>query len=161
MSFISYVKTTTNKRYSYPRVTVIRIDVHPTGENSTNTPHASHTQSTYGPRPYVSHAVNALQPFMKSSTCQRLPLPCFLTHTGPPRSPILACWRCSRPPAKGHCRPAVSMCIGLPTPFSPLPYHHAAFTMADHRTGDPFLLIGTPSSPEPCTTPPSPLLLPV
>jgi hypothetical protein len=56
---INYVKTVTNKRYSYLRVTAIRIDVHPVGENLTNTPHASHAQSTYGPRPYVSHAVNA------------------------------------------------------------------------------------------------------
>jgi hypothetical protein len=29
--------TATNKRYSYLRVTVIRIDVHVTGENPTNT----------------------------------------------------------------------------------------------------------------------------
>jgi hypothetical protein len=36
--------------------------------NLTNTPHASHTQSAYGPRLYVSHMVNALQPFAKSST---------------------------------------------------------------------------------------------
>jgi hypothetical protein len=41
--------------YSYPRVTAIRIDVHPIGENPTNTPHASHAQSAYGPRSYVSH----------------------------------------------------------------------------------------------------------
>jgi hypothetical protein len=56
---INYVKTATNKRYSYPRVAAIQIDVHTTGENLTNTPHTSHTQSVYGPRPYVSHAVNA------------------------------------------------------------------------------------------------------
>jgi hypothetical protein len=31
-----------NKRYSYPRVTAIRIDVHPARENPTNTVHASH-----------------------------------------------------------------------------------------------------------------------
>jgi hypothetical protein len=60
--------TATNKRYSYPRVTVIRINVHPTGEKPTNTPHASHTQSTYGPRLYTSHMVNAYQPFTESST---------------------------------------------------------------------------------------------
>jgi hypothetical protein len=41
--------------YSYPRAAVIGIDVHPVGENLTNTPHASHTQSAYGSRPYVSH----------------------------------------------------------------------------------------------------------
>jgi hypothetical protein len=56
---INYVKTATNKRYSYPRVAVIRIDAYHTGENPTNTPHTSHAQSAYGPRPYVSHAVNA------------------------------------------------------------------------------------------------------
>jgi hypothetical protein len=39
--------TATNKRYSYPRVAVIRIDVYSTGKNPTNT---THTQSTYGPR---------------------------------------------------------------------------------------------------------------
>jgi hypothetical protein len=40
--------TATNKRYSYPRVVVIRIDVHPAGENLINTSHAAHTQSAYG-----------------------------------------------------------------------------------------------------------------
>jgi hypothetical protein len=59
--------TAANKRYSYPRVAAIRIDVHPAGENPTNTPHVSHAQSTYGPRPYMSHVVNAQQPFTKSS----------------------------------------------------------------------------------------------
>jgi hypothetical protein len=44
-----------NKRYSYPRVAVIQIDVHLAGENPTNMPHASHAQFAYGPRPYVSH----------------------------------------------------------------------------------------------------------
>jgi hypothetical protein len=56
---INYVKTATNKRYSYSRVTTIRIDVHPAEENPTNTPHTFHAQSVYGPKPYVSHAVNA------------------------------------------------------------------------------------------------------
>jgi hypothetical protein len=51
--------TTTNKQYSYPRVTAIQINVHPTEENPINTPHTSHAQSAYGPKPYVSHAVNA------------------------------------------------------------------------------------------------------
>jgi hypothetical protein len=51
--------TAANKRYSYLRVVVIRIDVHPAGENPTNTPLASHAQFMYGPRPYVSHTVNA------------------------------------------------------------------------------------------------------
>jgi hypothetical protein len=58
-TLINYVKTVTNKRYSYPRVTVIWIDVHPTGENQTNMPYAFHAQSAYDPRPYVSHTVNA------------------------------------------------------------------------------------------------------
>jgi hypothetical protein len=53
-----------NKRYSYPRVAAIRIDVHPVGENPTNTPHAFHTQSVYGSRSYVSHVINAYQPFV-------------------------------------------------------------------------------------------------
>jgi hypothetical protein len=48
----------TNKWYSYLRVTVIRIDVHPIGENTTNMPYTSHAQSVYGPRPYISHVVN-------------------------------------------------------------------------------------------------------
>jgi hypothetical protein len=50
--------TATNKRYSYPRVTAIRIDVHFVVENPTNTPHAFHAQSTYGSQPYVSHTVH-------------------------------------------------------------------------------------------------------
>jgi hypothetical protein len=52
--------------YSYPRVTAIQIDVHPTGENPTNTTRMLPTQSMYawrtlpvgGPRtwqPYMSH----------------------------------------------------------------------------------------------------------
>jgi hypothetical protein len=58
MPLISYVKIVTNKRYSYPKVTMIQINVHPTGENPTNALHASHVQSAYGPRLYISHAVN-------------------------------------------------------------------------------------------------------
>jgi hypothetical protein len=58
MPLIIYAKTTINKRYSYPRVTAIQINVHLTGENPTNMSHASHAQSAYDPRPYVSHAVN-------------------------------------------------------------------------------------------------------
>jgi hypothetical protein len=50
--------TAANKRYSYPRVTVIQIDVHPAGENLTNMSHTSYAQSVYGLRPYMSHAVN-------------------------------------------------------------------------------------------------------
>jgi hypothetical protein len=51
--------TAANKRYSYPRVTAIQIDVHHTWENATNTPHASHAQAEYGPKPYASHVINA------------------------------------------------------------------------------------------------------
>jgi hypothetical protein len=51
MSLISYMMTATNKRYSYLTVTVIRIDVHPAGENQTNTPHVFHARSAYEPRP--------------------------------------------------------------------------------------------------------------
>jgi hypothetical protein len=48
-------------RYSYPRVVVIRIDVHPTGENPTNTPctlstpvHTCPAYAFYGQSPYVT-----------------------------------------------------------------------------------------------------------
>jgi hypothetical protein len=58
MPLISYVKTATNKWYSYPRVTAIRINIHPVGENPTNTPHVFHTQSVYGHRSYISHVVH-------------------------------------------------------------------------------------------------------
>jgi hypothetical protein len=51
--------TAANKRYSYLRVTVIRIDVHLAGGNLTNMAHAFHAQFTYDHRPYVSHVVNA------------------------------------------------------------------------------------------------------
>jgi hypothetical protein len=54
--------TATNKRYSYPRVAVIRIDVHPEGENSINTPHAFYAWFTYGPEPYISRGLRR-QPF--------------------------------------------------------------------------------------------------
>jgi hypothetical protein len=49
MSLISYVKTAMNKRYSYLRVTVIQINVHLIGENTTNTPHDTHAWSVHGP----------------------------------------------------------------------------------------------------------------
>jgi hypothetical protein len=39
------VITVTNKRYSYLRVAVIQIDVHPIGENLINMSHAFHAQS--------------------------------------------------------------------------------------------------------------------
>jgi hypothetical protein len=63
--------TAINKRYSYLRVTVIRIDVHPTGENLINTPQDFHAQFTYGPGPYISHGPRK-QPFAsphKDETC--------------------------------------------------------------------------------------------
>jgi hypothetical protein len=54
--------TATNKQYSYPIVTVIRIDVHPVGENPINMPHAFHAWFAYGPGPYISHG-SRMQPF--------------------------------------------------------------------------------------------------
>jgi hypothetical protein len=48
---IYYVMTATNMRYSYLRVAVIRIDVHPTGENQT----IHHTPSTIRPRMTINH----------------------------------------------------------------------------------------------------------
>jgi hypothetical protein len=54
--------TTTNKRYSYLRVTVIRINVHPTRKNLINTPHTFHARSVYGPQPYISRGP-CRQPF--------------------------------------------------------------------------------------------------
>jgi hypothetical protein len=53
-----YLMTATNKRYSYPRVMALCIDVHPTGGNPTNTPHTFHVWSVYDPKPYVSHVVH-------------------------------------------------------------------------------------------------------
>jgi hypothetical protein len=60
MSLISYVKTVTNKRYSYLRVTMIRIDVHPVGENLIHTTrtlpmpvHVCHMYAFYGQSTYV------------------------------------------------------------------------------------------------------------
>jgi hypothetical protein len=62
MSLISYVKTTTNKRYLYPRIAVIRIDVHPAGENLINMSHDFYARFTYNPKTYISHAPRR-QPF--------------------------------------------------------------------------------------------------
>jgi hypothetical protein len=60
VEFMSYyMMTATNKWYSYLRVTAIWINAHPVGENLTNTPHTSYTQSVYGLKPYISHVVNA------------------------------------------------------------------------------------------------------
>jgi hypothetical protein len=63
--------TATNKRYSYPRVVVICIDVHPAGENPINTSHTFHAQFVYGPGPYISRGLRR-QPFAsphKDETC--------------------------------------------------------------------------------------------
>jgi hypothetical protein len=54
--------TATNKRYSYPRVAAIQIDVHPAGENPIDTPHAFHARFAYGPGPYISRGPRR-QPF--------------------------------------------------------------------------------------------------
>jgi hypothetical protein len=54
--------TTTNKRYSYPRVAVIRINLYPAAENLINTPHAFHARFMYGPEPYISRGPRG-QPF--------------------------------------------------------------------------------------------------
>jgi hypothetical protein len=51
MQLISYVKTATNKRYSYPRVAVIWIDVHPAGE----TQPTHHTHPTLSPCMVLDH----------------------------------------------------------------------------------------------------------
>jgi hypothetical protein len=62
MTLIIYVKTVTNKRYSYLRVTVIQINVHPAGENPINTPHTFHARFAYDPGPYISRGP-CRQPF--------------------------------------------------------------------------------------------------
>jgi hypothetical protein len=49
--------------YSYPRVTAIWIDVHPTGKDPINMTQAFHGRSAYGHRPYVPHVVRVCQPF--------------------------------------------------------------------------------------------------
>jgi hypothetical protein len=46
--------TAANKRYSYLRVKVTRIDVHPAGENPINISHTFHAQFAYGLGPYIS-----------------------------------------------------------------------------------------------------------
>jgi hypothetical protein len=43
MPLISYVKIVTNKWYSYPRVTTIRIDVHAVGEIDQHDTYAAHS----------------------------------------------------------------------------------------------------------------------
>jgi hypothetical protein len=54
MSLISYVKTATNKRYSYLRVVAIRISIHPTGETWYTWHVCFPRQSTY-----VTHMLTA------------------------------------------------------------------------------------------------------
>jgi hypothetical protein len=63
MSLINYMKTVTNKRYSYSRVATIRIDVHPTGENPINTTRTLSTQSTYARRTLPADSPHTWQPF--------------------------------------------------------------------------------------------------
>jgi hypothetical protein len=48
--------TAANKRYLYPRVAAIRIDVHTAEENPINTPHTFHVRFVYGPIPYIFHS---------------------------------------------------------------------------------------------------------
>jgi hypothetical protein len=63
MPLISYVKTAMNKRYSYPRVVTIRIDVHPAGK-TWYTWHACFSrQSTYATRTLLAGCPRMWQPF--------------------------------------------------------------------------------------------------
>jgi hypothetical protein len=57
--------TTINKRYSYPRVATIQINVHPVGENPISTPSAFHARFAYSPGPYISRDPRR-QPFASS-----------------------------------------------------------------------------------------------
>jgi hypothetical protein len=59
MPLISYVKTTTIKQLLISESCGDLNRCTPYRGNLTNTPYASHAQSVYDPRPYVSHAVNA------------------------------------------------------------------------------------------------------
>jgi hypothetical protein len=47
---------------THPRVTAIRIDIHPVGKNLINTPHAFHARFAYGLGPYISYGLYR-QPF--------------------------------------------------------------------------------------------------
>jgi hypothetical protein len=58
MQLISYVKTATNKRLLISESHDDLNQCTPRMVNPTNTPHTSHTQSVYGARSYISHAVN-------------------------------------------------------------------------------------------------------
>jgi hypothetical protein len=58
-SAIIYVMTATNKRLLISETHDDSNRCTPCRGNPTKMPHAFHAQSTYGPRPYVSHAVNA------------------------------------------------------------------------------------------------------
>jgi hypothetical protein len=66
VEFMSYyAMIATNKRYSYLRVTMIRIDVHHIVENPINMPHAFHARFAYGPGSYISRGQHR-QPFASS-----------------------------------------------------------------------------------------------
>jgi hypothetical protein len=66
--------TTINKRYSYPRVAVIQIDVYPAGGNPINTPHAFYARFVYGHRPYISRDLRR-QPFASPHKDEKTPTP--------------------------------------------------------------------------------------
>jgi hypothetical protein len=66
--------TATNKWYSYPRATAIRIDIHPEGENPINTLHAFHASFTYGFGPCISCGP-CRQPFASSHKVKTCPTP--------------------------------------------------------------------------------------
>jgi hypothetical protein len=53
---------------------VIRIDVHPVGENMINTPYAFHTRFTYGPGPYIFRGSRG-QPFTSPTRRKHAPTP--------------------------------------------------------------------------------------
>jgi hypothetical protein len=64
-SVIIYVMTATNKRLLISESHGDSNWCTPCRGNPTNTSHASHTQSAYGLRPYISHVVHIYQPFVR------------------------------------------------------------------------------------------------
>jgi hypothetical protein len=64
--------TVINKQYSYPRVTTIRIDVQPAGENLINTPHIFYARSKYDPQLYISRGPCS-QPFPSPHEVETVP----------------------------------------------------------------------------------------
>jgi hypothetical protein len=58
MPLINYVKTVMNKRLLISESDINLNRCTPYRGNLINMLHASHAQPTYGPGPYVSHAVN-------------------------------------------------------------------------------------------------------